>query len=87
MQIFSSYQTSEYNGGTSIGELDCPETRMRVCAQRLKILPFAGIYDDQGMTQAYFACCRVPLNAIIVAKGKTSCFLYQLSISVLNIKN
>ena len=79
MQIFSSYQTSKYNGGTSIGQRDCPEPRMRVCAQRLKILEYQGlVYDDQGMTQAYFACCRVPLNAIIVANGKTSCFFASI---------
>ena len=63
------YQTSGANGGRWVGDTHCPEKRMRICGQFLKIWT-QGPPNDVGMTAGMFTCCRLPLQAILVAKGK-----------------
>ena len=47
----------------------CPEKRTRICGQFLKI-ETTSITDDSAMNGGKYACCRLPLYTILVAKGK-----------------
>ena len=61
--------TSGANDGFWKEHNTCPEKRMRICGLFLKVETDA-IAQDSSMNGGMFACCRLPLNAILVATGK-----------------